>query len=97
MVIDRSGKTLYIANRVGNDVSIVDIATGKEKKRLPAGHGASYLAISHDGPLYLLHPCVSGNRTRPYAVPVIYALDRQYPRQLLANEKIDSHRNRPSL
>jgi YVTN family beta-propeller protein len=41
-----AGSALYTANRIGNDVSVIDLATGEEVRRLPAGHGASYLAAS---------------------------------------------------
>ena len=46
---DPRGKTLYVANRLSNDVSVIDSHSGKETKRLLAGRGASYLAISPDG------------------------------------------------
>ncbi|MFY9644330.1 MAG: cytochrome D1 domain-containing protein, partial [Terriglobales bacterium] len=68
VVVDRTGKTLYVANRIGNDVSVIDIATGVERKRLMAGHGASYLAISADGSrVYCTHvyPRIGAQRTVP--------------------------------
>ncbi|MFZ0687570.1 MAG: beta-propeller fold lactonase family protein [Terriglobales bacterium] len=68
LVVDRTGKTLYVANRIGNDVSVIDIATGVERKRLMAGHGASYLAISADGSrVYCTHvyPRIGAQRTVP--------------------------------
>ena len=49
VVTDREGRSLYIANRIGNDVSVVDLAAGTETKRLVAGRGAAYLALSPDG------------------------------------------------
>jgi YVTN family beta-propeller protein len=68
VVVDRTGKTLYVANRISNDVSIIDIASGTERKRLLAGHGASYLAISADGRrVYCTHvyPRINAQRTVP--------------------------------
>src|SRR5215472_10286797 len=41
-----AGSVLYTANRIGNDVSVIDVGTGEEMRRLPAGRGASYLAAS---------------------------------------------------
>jgi YVTN family beta-propeller protein len=41
-----AGSVLYTANRIGSDVSVIDIGTGEEMRRLPAGRGASYLAAS---------------------------------------------------
>ena len=43
------GKTLFVANRISNDIAVVDLGTGLETKRLMAGRGASYLAMSPDG------------------------------------------------
>jgi YVTN family beta-propeller protein len=40
-----AGSVLYTANRIGNDVSVIDTGTGEEMRRLPAGRGASYLAM----------------------------------------------------
>ena len=39
-----SGRTLYVANRISGDVSVIDLGTGSEVKRLAAGRGASYAA-----------------------------------------------------
>jgi YVTN family beta-propeller protein len=44
-----SGNALYTANRIGNDVSVIDLSTGDETRRLPAGRGASYLAMFPSG------------------------------------------------
>lgn len=49
VVEDRAGKRLFVANRVSNDVAVLDAETGAEEKRLLAGRGVSYLAISPDG------------------------------------------------
>lgn len=48
-VADRQGDMLYVANRLSDDISVIDLRNGKEVKRLAAGRGASYLALSQDG------------------------------------------------
>ena len=68
VVEDRTGKHLFVANRISNDVAVLDAATGEEEKRLLAGRGASYLALSPDGnKLYVTHvyPNLSPHRTAP--------------------------------
>jgi YVTN family beta-propeller protein len=40
---------LFVANRLSNDISVIDPGSGREIKRLAAGRGASYLTISQDG------------------------------------------------
>jgi YVTN family beta-propeller protein len=56
VVEDREGKRLFVANRISNDVAVLDAQTGEEEKRLLAGRGASYLALSPDGTkLYATH------------------------------------------
>jgi YVTN family beta-propeller protein len=56
VVEDRAGKRLFVANRISNDVAVLDAATGEEEKRLLAGRGASYLTLSPDGSrLYVTH------------------------------------------
>ena len=49
VVEDRAGKHLFVANRISNDIAVLDAQTGVEEKRLLAGRGASYLALSPDG------------------------------------------------
>jgi YVTN family beta-propeller protein len=68
VVEDREGKRLFVANRISNDIAVLDAATGVEEKRLLAGRGASYLAISPDGAkIYATHvyPNASPYRTAP--------------------------------
>ena len=68
VVEDRPGKRLFVANRISNDVAVLDAQTGTEEKRLLAGRGASYLALSPDGSrLYATHvyPNPSPHRTAP--------------------------------
>jgi YVTN family beta-propeller protein len=68
VVEDREGKRLFVANRISNDVAVLDAETGAEEKRLLAGRGASYLAMSPDGKkIYATHvyPNASPYRTAP--------------------------------
>ena len=46
VVEDRQGKRLFVACRISNDIAVLDAGTGAEEKRLLAGRGASYLALS---------------------------------------------------
>lgn len=65
---DQEGKTLYVANRLGDDISVIDLATEHEIKRIPAGHGASYLARAGSTPfIYCSHiyPGIKGARRVP--------------------------------
>jgi YVTN family beta-propeller protein len=55
-VLDKSGATLYVANRLSSDISVINLSSGVEIKRLLAGRGASYLALSPDGKwIYCTH------------------------------------------
>ena len=68
VVEDREGKRLFVANRISNDVAVLDAETGAEEKRLLAGRGTSYLALSPDGKkIYATHvyPNPSAYRTAP--------------------------------
>ena len=59
---------LFVANRISNDVAVLDAHTGVEQKRLLAGRGASYLTMSPDGGrIYCTHvyPNPSPHRTAP--------------------------------
>ncbi len=71
---DREGKHLFVANRVSNDIAVLDAQTGVEEKRLAAGRGASYMTPSPDhNRLYVTHvypnptrePTTNGNRNAP--------------------------------
>jgi YVTN family beta-propeller protein len=56
VVEDRAGKRLFVANRISSDIAVLDAQTGAEEKRLLAGNGASYLALSPDGSrIYVTH------------------------------------------
>ena len=56
VVEDLPGKRLFVANRISSDIAVLDAQTGAEEKRLLAGRGASYLALSPDGSrIYVTH------------------------------------------
>ena len=68
VVSDRQGETLYVADRLSDAISVIDLRSGKEIKRLAAGRGASYLALSGDGTrVYCTHiyPKIGAHRTPP--------------------------------
>jgi YVTN family beta-propeller protein len=68
VVEDRQGKRLFVACRISNDIAVLDAGTGAEEKRLLAGRGASYLALSPDGTrIYATHvyPNPTQHRTAP--------------------------------
>ncbi len=74
VVAEGAGMRVYVANRISNDIAVLDAATGTDLKRLLAGRGASYLALSLDGSrIYATHifpnppPLRTGmeNRTPP--------------------------------
>jgi YVTN family beta-propeller protein len=65
VVEDHAGKWLFVANRVSNDVAVLNAQTGAEEKRLLAGRGTSYLAISPDGSrIYATHIYPNPTRVR---------------------------------
>ena len=80
IVCDRSGVTLYIANRLSSDISVIDLNSGQEIKRLLAGRGASYLALSADGKwIYGTHiyPNAGAFRTQPNSEITVIDTARQ--------------------
>jgi len=65
VVEDHAGKWLFVANRISNDVAVLNALTGVEEKRLLAGRGTSYLAISPDGSrIYATHIYPNPSRVR---------------------------------
>ncbi|SPF39645.1 40-residue YVTN family beta-propeller repeat protein [Candidatus Sulfotelmatobacter kueseliae] len=80
VVADRSGTALYVANRLSGDVSVIDLRAGQEAKRLLAGRGASYLALSPDGKqVYCTHiyPNPGAHRTPPNSEITVIDTARQ--------------------
>ena len=70
VITDLAARFLYVANRVSNDISVIDLKSGTELKRLAAGRGASYLERSPDGAsIYCTHiypyPGNSARRQNP--------------------------------
>lgn len=53
--VDSSGSVAYVSNRLSNDISLIDVASGKEIKRLLGGRGVSQLVLSDDGKIYATH------------------------------------------
>ncbi|HEY6392817.1 MAG TPA: beta-propeller fold lactonase family protein [Bryobacteraceae bacterium] len=59
---------LYAANRIGGDVSVVDLNTGKQEPGIPVGRGASYAiaAPDHDRVYFTrIYPAVGEIRDQP--------------------------------
>jgi YVTN family beta-propeller protein len=80
VVPDREGRFLYVANRIGGDISVVDLTSGAEAKRLVAAPGASYLALSPDGGrIYCTHiyPSPAKFRTPPESEITVIDAARQ--------------------
>lgn len=90
VIADRRGTTLYVANRLSNDISVIDLSRGEEIKRLAAGRGASYLAISADGSqIFCTHvyPKIGAFRTPPQSEITVIdtASQRVMDRKILKN------------
>jgi YVTN family beta-propeller protein len=80
VMTDRAGRFLYTANRISDDVSVVDLGNGQEVKRLAAGRGASYLAMSPDGSrIYCTHiyPLPGAFRSPPESEITVIDTSRQ--------------------
>ena len=56
------GRFLYVANRIGNDISVIDLATGVGSQAAAGRARRSYLALSPDGTRHLLHAHLSAAR-----------------------------------
>jgi len=63
-VADLEGRFLYVANRIGNDISVIDLARGVETKHLLAGRGAAYLRSPRMG-----GACIARTSTAAGGVP----------------------------
>ena len=50
IAVSSSGRTLYTANGPSNDVSVVDVGSGRVVKRIPAGDGPWGLALQPRSP-----------------------------------------------
>jgi len=49
VIADRTGERLYVAERTGRQVAVIDLATGTVRRKLPLPAEASGLAMSRDG------------------------------------------------
>lgn len=68
VTVDAARNVLYVANRLSDDISLIDLAGGGDVQRIVAGRGASYVAASPDGAhIYVSHiyPQVGKFRTPP--------------------------------
>ena len=71
---------MFVANRLSNDISVVDLATGQEIKRLSSGRGASFLTLAPDGKLlYASHvyPNIGKHRAPPESEVTVIDTQRQ--------------------
>jgi YVTN family beta-propeller protein len=81
---DHAAATIYTANRIGNDISVIDLASGVETRRLAAGRGASYLTPSPDGrSLYCTHiyPNIGLHRTPAESEITVVDAEQQIVRE----------------
>jgi len=77
---DRSGAFIYVANRLSNSISVINAVSGVENRRLRAGRGVSFLALSADGRrIYATHvfPNFSTNRAVPESEITVIDTERQ--------------------
>jgi YVTN family beta-propeller protein len=81
---DSAGNHVFVANRISDDIAVLNAQTGAEEKRLLAGRGVSYLALSPDGErIYATHiypnssPLRTGleNRTPPESEITVIAAE----------------------
>jgi YVTN family beta-propeller protein len=49
LTVSRDGKTLYVANNLGESMSIIDLATKKVTATIPVGHNPYTVVLSKDG------------------------------------------------
>ena len=70
VVEDREGKHLFVANRISNDVAVLDAQTGAEEKRLAAGRGASYITAVSGWKQAVCDACVSERDAASHAAGV---------------------------
>ncbi len=48
-VVSLDGRTLFVCNRFNNDVSVLDLTTGKERRRIPVVREPVAADLTHDG------------------------------------------------
>jgi YVTN family beta-propeller protein len=56
VAVDAARNVLYVANRLSDDISLIDLASGADVQRFVAGRGASYVTASPGGKrVYVSH------------------------------------------
>ena len=87
---DLAGKNLYVANRLSDDISVIDLATEHETKRIHAGRGASYLARAGTTPfIYCSHVYANINGVRRAPESQITAIDlTRWPLKISSNTRM---------
>ncbi|HEY6448766.1 MAG TPA: YncE family protein, partial [Acidobacteriaceae bacterium] len=79
-VVEHRG-LVFIADRIGNDVTVLDAATGEERATLAAGRGVSYMALSADGRrIYATHIYPNSGRYRTAPESEITVIDAERAR-----------------
>ncbi|MGC2637915.1 MAG: hypothetical protein WA294_12105 [Acidobacteriaceae bacterium] len=72
---------VFVADRIGNDITALDAATGEERSTLAAGRGASYMALSADGRrIYATHIYPNPGRYRTAPQSEITVIDAERAR-----------------
>lgn len=46
IALDSGARTLYVANRLGGNVSVLDLSNGRERQRIMLGPGTSYVTLA---------------------------------------------------
>jgi len=88
VIEDPTQKQLFVANRISNDIAVLDAQTGVEQKRLLAGRGASYLALSP-----ALSPPLSPALSPPLSTPLSTQGSKLYATHVYPNPS--PHRTTP--
>jgi YVTN family beta-propeller protein len=75
-VLGPDGKTLYVCNRFDNDISVIDLPTGKELKRIPVQREPFAQAITPDGKFLLVaNHLPSGRADTNFVAAVVSVAD----------------------
>lgn len=86
--VGSGGKTLFVCNRFDDDVSIVDLASGKETGRLPVVREPVAAGLSRDGArLLVVNQLPSGAATAPPVASAVSILDVK-ARKVVKNVKL---------
>ena len=90
VLADRAGKHLYVANRISNNIAVLNAKTGEEERRLVAGRGVSYLALSPEGDrIYATHVYPNPGVARTAPESEITIID---PMRAVVIERMPLHR-----